>query len=47
LALTRPVAVDTTTGKNAMNIATTMPDLLPVVSCQLASLFRSAARYFR
>jgi hypothetical protein len=32
LALTRPVAVDTTTGKNAMNIATTMPDLLPTPS---------------
>jgi hypothetical protein len=29
LALTSPVAVDTTTGKKAIKVATTMQDLLP------------------
>src|SRR6266446_5016271 len=32
LALTSPVAVETTTGKNAMKMATTMQDLLPTPS---------------
>jgi hypothetical protein len=32
LALTRPVAVDTMTGKKAMKMATTMHDLLPTPS---------------